>query len=148
MGKFDFLPGALKSAGVKEHFYKIRQRPGKPMWFGSSGNRFVFSLPGNPVSCFLCLEKYFKFWLNNSLGKAKKNESAKLSQDFTFQPDLTYFLQVKTEFKDGVVIAHPVAGGGSGDHANLAEVDAFLQLNGDRQNFYQGESFELLRFRE
>jgi molybdopterin molybdotransferase len=148
MGKYDFLPEALKSAGLQEHFYKIRQRPGKPIWFGSTGNRYVFALPGNPVSCFLCLEKYIKSWLNNSLGKPKKIESAQLSDDFTFRPDLTYFLQVKTDWKDGVVIAHPAVGGGSGDHANLAEVDAFLQLPGDRQIFYRGESFELLRFRK
>ncbi|MBK8503689.1 MAG: molybdopterin molybdotransferase MoeA [Saprospiraceae bacterium] len=148
MGKKDFLPSALSKAGLQEHFYKIKQRPGKPFWFGSSNNHFAFALPGNPVSCFLCLEKYFKFWLNNSLGKTKKVESAQLSQNFNFPPDLTYFLQVKTESKNGVVIAHPVTGGGSGDHANLAEVDAFLQLPGDRQIFNQGESFELLRFRK
>lgn len=147
MGKYDFLPTELKSAGLQEHFYKIRQRPGKPIWFGSSGDRFVFALPGNPVSCFLCLEKYFKFWLNNSLGKVKRTESAQLSDDFIFKPDLTYFLQVKTDLKDGAVIAHPVVGGGSGDHANLAEVDAFLQLPSKRQSFDRGESFELLRFR-
>jgi molybdopterin molybdotransferase len=147
MGKFDFLPDALSSAGVREHFYKVRQRPGKPLWFGSLGNHFVFALPGNPVSCFLCLEKYFKYWLNNSLGLAYKEESAQLNADFTFEPDLTYFLQVGLKSEDGVVTASPVQGGGSGDHANLAGADAFLELPHQRSYFSKGESFNLVKFR-
>ena len=147
MGKFDFLPAALTSAGVREHFYKVRQRPGKPLWFGSLRNHFVFALPGNPVSSFLCLEKYFKYWLNNSLGLPYKEESARLNSDFTFEPDLTYFLQVGLKSEDGVVIASPVQGGGSGDHANLAGADAFLELPHERSYFTKGESFNLVKFR-
>lgn len=147
MGKYDFLPAALNAAGVQEHFYKIKQRPGKPFWFGSRENQFVFALPGNPVSCFLCLEKYYKSWLNYSLGLSKKNESAQLSENYSFVPDLTYFLQVKLSMKSGVLKAQPVTGGGSGDHSNLADVDAFLELPQGRSEFSAGESFDLLRFR-
>ncbi len=147
MGKFDFLPNALKAVGVREHFYKVKQRPGKPLWFGSLSNHFVFALPGNPVSSFLCLEKYFKHWLNNSLGLPYNEESARLNSDFTFEPDLTYFLQVGLKSEDGVVTASPVLGGGSGDHANLAGADAFLELPHQRSFFTKGESFNLVKFR-
>lgn len=147
MGKFDFLPSALTAAGFNEHFYKIRQRPGKPMWFGSGENHFAFALPGNPVSCFLCIEKYFKFWLNNSLGYLNKTDTAVLSSDFTFEPDLTYFLQVQLESGQGKVLANPLPGGGSGDHANLADADAFLELPMERSDFRKGEVFNIVRIR-
>lgn len=147
MGKYDFLPSALNAAGVNERFYKIKQRPGKPFWFGTRENQFVFALPGNPVSCFLCLEKYYKNWLNYSLGVSKNNESAQLSEDYSFEPDLTYFLQVKLTMESGVMKAQPVTGGGSGDHSNLADVQAFLELPAGKTEFYSGESFNLVRFR-
>ena len=46
-GKFDFLPEVMDELGVKKHFHKIKQRPGKPFWFGSAPNgTTVFALPG------------------------------------------------------------------------------------------------------
>lgn len=147
MGKFDFIPETLRAAGVEEHFYKISQRPGKPMWFGSRENQFVFALPGNPVSSFLCVEKYVKWWMDKSLNVTMTQPSAVLSSAFIFKPNLTYFLQVKLRQEAGVLYADPLVGGGSGDHANLAEVDAFLELPMDRQEFKQGESFPVYRFR-
>lgn len=33
-GKFDFLPEVLDELGVEKYFHKVKQRPGKPFWFG------------------------------------------------------------------------------------------------------------------
>ena len=44
--------------GLDRVFHRVRQRPGKPMWFGNIGNRIVFALPGNPVSALVCLHRY------------------------------------------------------------------------------------------
>lgn len=55
-GKFDYLPEVLEKLGVQKHFHKIKQRPGKPMWFGTSKEgKPVFGLPGNqfPLSSVL-----------------------------------------------------------------------------------------------
>lgn len=50
VGDYDFVKEALLKNGVEEHFYKINQRPGKPMFFGSKNETLVFALPGNPAS--------------------------------------------------------------------------------------------------
>ncbi|AWK06890.1 molybdopterin molybdenumtransferase MoeA [Flavobacterium crocinum] len=50
VGDYDFVKEALLENGVQEHFYKINQKPGKPMFFGSKKNTLVFALPGNPAS--------------------------------------------------------------------------------------------------
>ena len=34
MGKFDFLPEVLQDLGIELLFHKVKQRPGKPFWFG------------------------------------------------------------------------------------------------------------------
>ena len=64
MGKADFLPGVLRGLGVEQLFHEVKQRPGKPFWFGRlAGGAVVFALPGNPVSSFVNFYRYARPWL-------------------------------------------------------------------------------------
>jgi molybdopterin molybdotransferase len=149
-GKFDYLPGVLEELGVKKLFHRIRQRPGKPFWFGESPKgRLIFALPGNPVSSFLCTHRYFIPWLRTCLGYPDRSRPhAILKEDFTFTPDLTYFLQVRVDYDEqGRIWATPEEGNGSGDLANLVDADAFLQLPRGRNKFNAGEVFPLFFYR-
>ena len=147
-GKFDFLPEVLEELGVQKLFHKVRQRPGKPFWFGKKESKTVFAFPGNPVSTFVSCMKYFYPWFNKSVGVEFENKNfAVLSKDFTFKPDLTYFLQIKLENRKGVLYANPIAGHGSGDLANLVDNDAFIELPRGKDLFCKGEVFPLLRYR-
>lgn len=149
-GKFDFLPEALEEVGVKKHFHKVLQRPGKPFWFGTtaSGNT-IFAFPGNPVSTFACTQFYFKNWINKSLGiNSQKLQYAELVEDLNFNPDLTYFLQVKLEqTTDGKTLAYPISGNGSGDLANLVNADAFMVIPQGKTLFEKGEAYQIIPFR-
>ena len=150
-GKFDFLPQALEALGVRKHFHRISQRPGKPFWFGSFQDRStVFAFPGNPVSSFMCMQRYFKTWLNQSLQiKHLNTPYAVLGADVHFKPDLTYFLEVKLDFSPtGEIIANPVKGNGSGDLANLVDADAFIELPMGRNDYHKGEKYPILTYRE
>ncbi len=149
-GKFDFLPEALQKLGVKKLFHKIKQRPGKPFWFGEApSGTLVFALPGNPISSFMCTHRYFIPWLEQCIGlHTWAQPSAILQEDFRFKPDLTYFLQVKVGYDVmGKILAYPVEGHGSGDLANLVDADAFLQLPRGRDLFQAGEAFPLFFYR-
>lgn len=148
-GKFDFVPKALENQGVKKLFHKVSQRPGKPIWFGKSAKgTTVFALPGNPVSTFMCLNRYFKKWLDTSQGLENQQLIAELSEDFTFKPELTFFLQVKLSYTPiGKILASPVEGHGSGDLASLVEADAFLELPLERSLFKKGEVFRVFVYR-
>ena len=108
----------------------------------------IFAFPGNPVSTFVGCLKYFYPWFKKSMGIDCKNQhKAILAEDFVFKPELTYFLQVITENKNGMLYATPVVGNGSGDLANLAETDAFIELPDHRNEFKEGEVFPLIEFR-
>jgi len=148
MGKFDYIPQALESLLVTPLFYKVQQRPGKPFWFGAhGGGTLVFALPGNPVSGFMCIHRYFIPWLRASLGLPMNQQHAALGEDVSFPPPMQYFLQVKLAGNEqGLLIGMPVAGNGSGDFANLADTDAFMELPAERNNFRKGEVFPIWRF--
>ena len=148
-GKYDFVPEILEELGVQKRFHRVKQRPGKPFWFGHTEHTTVFALPGNPVSSFMCTYRYLIPWLRQSLGLIPFPPAyATLSEPFSFKPDLTYFLQVKlVSESDGQLLASPVAGRGSGDLANLADADGLLELPAEQENFAVGESFPLIRYR-
>ena len=147
-GKFDFIPEVLDELKVDKLFHRVAQRPGKPFWFGKKQNKTIFAFPGNPVSTFVSCMKYFYPWFNKSMGISSKNENlAVLSEDFTFKPDLTYFLQIKLENRDGTCFATPIKGKGSGDLANMIDADAFLELPAELTSFTQGEVFPYFGYR-
>jgi molybdopterin molybdotransferase len=148
-GKFDFVPKALALNNVKCLFHKVAQRPGKPLWFGQQLNKaVVFGLPGNPVSTFMCACRYVLPWINAYLMQKPTNYAfAMLAEDVYFKPDLTYFLQVKLDNNNGILMAKPVAGGGSGDLANLNNADGFLELPINKSIFLKGEIFKFIGFR-
>ncbi len=146
MGKYDYLPAALKKLEVTELFHKVKQRPGKPFWFGKNeAGKLIFAFPGNPVSAFLCLHRYFVPWLELSLGLlTSKKVFAILGEDVQFTAPLTYFMQVKTETNEaGHLIAYPAQGNGSGDLANLLDTNAFMELPAESTNFIKGTVYRI-----
>ena len=53
MGRYDYVRDVLIELGVEEHFWKVAQKPGKPLFFGTKEKKIIFGLPGNPVSSFI-----------------------------------------------------------------------------------------------
>ncbi|HEY9177241.1 MAG TPA: molybdopterin molybdotransferase MoeA [Flavipsychrobacter sp.] len=150
MGKFDYLPEVFDELDITQLFHKVRQRPGKPFWFGSDADqKLVFAFPGNPVSAFMCMHRYFVPWLNATLGlKPPQPVYAVLTKDYTFRPELTYFLQVKLEYRsDGRLLATPQEGNGSGDFVNLLAADAFMELPEMTTNYKKGDAYRIWPFK-
>lgn len=147
-GKFDFLPEVFDELGVKKLFHRVSQRPGKPFWMGETEACKVFAFPGNPVSTFVNCVAYFYPWFYKNNGIEVFEETAILTEDVFFKPNLTYFLQVKLSDKFGHLLATPVKANGSGDLASLVHAEAFIQLpKTDETLFKQGDNFPIIRFR-
>ncbi|MDV2446211.1 molybdopterin molybdenumtransferase MoeA [Elizabethkingia anophelis] len=149
MGKFDYLPQVCEELGIEKLFHKIKQRPGKPFWFGKSQNqKLVFAFPGNPVSVFMCLHRYFIPWLEKSLGIPQSSPLyAILGNDIEFPFSLQYFAQVKLLINEqGQLIANIVDTNGSGDFSHLAETDAFVEFPLEQNIFKKGEVYKIWKY--
>lgn len=149
MGKFDYVPQVLEELGVQKLFHTVKQRPGKPFWFGTHGNgTVIFAFPGNPVSVFMCLHRYFIPWLKSALGiQSQQHGYAVLQNDIHFPYALQYFAQVKlTVNDDGQWLATPVDTNGSGDFSNLIYTDAFMELPLEKSEFKKGEVYKVWRY--
>jgi len=131
MGKFDLVPDTLRSLGVQCLLHGIAQRPGRPMWFGTtSEGRAVFALPGNPVSTLVCLSRYVLPALFAAMGvRAENFERIALAAPLEWVPPLTGFMPVKVAHDDwGRPWATPCPTNGSGDFTALARTDGFVEL--------------------
>lgn len=58
VGDYDFVGKALQELKVTRLFYKVKQKPGKPLFFGKSTDKIIFALPGNPAAALSCFYVY------------------------------------------------------------------------------------------
>ena len=69
VGPHDYVKPALEQLGVREVFWRVRHKPGKPLWFGAAPDgTLVFGLPGNPVSSVVCFELFVRAAIETMTG--------------------------------------------------------------------------------
>jgi len=84
VGKYDHVKAVLARQGVREIFWKVDIKPGKPLYFGKAGRTLVFGLPGNPVSVFVTFEEFVRpailKLMGRDLGMSNDNPRLQASQ--------------------------------------------------------------------
>lgn len=60
VGDRDFIPDAVRAVGMRQHFWKVAQKPGKPLLFATRGEQVLLALPGNPASVHLGLQLHVR----------------------------------------------------------------------------------------
>jgi len=82
MGDFDMVPEALKSLDVTILFDRVAVQPGKPTLFGvwkeQGDSRYLFGLPGNPVSSFVQFELMVRPLLMLLMGSSPQTTTFRL----------------------------------------------------------------------
>ncbi len=129
VGKYDFVKEALKKEGVKEIFWKVNIKPGKPLYFGKKKKTLVFGLPGNPVSVFVTFEEFVKPALLKMSGQdiGPKWVQGVLKSEFKngFRP---HFVRVRYFQQKGNSMIEPLKGQGSHQVASLAKANALMKV--------------------
>lgn len=100
VGEYDFVEQALEEIGVEKVFYKVKQKPGKPLFFGKWKNKLVFALPGNPAAALTCFYIYVLNALKRiSGGEGLPTQLLELTDDYIKKGDRAQFLKAKTRGK-------------------------------------------------
>lgn len=146
VGDYDFVYESLQHLGVEEVFYKVKQKPGKPLFFGKKGNTIVFGLPGNPAAA---LTSFYVYGLSAISGKIGRNENfvreayKKLAEDIQTTEDKTFFLkgiQDDTEVK--------VSKGQSSAMLNgFTEANCFIILSQGKSEWKKGDEVKTLELK-
>lgn len=106
VGDYDFVGKILHDLNVDEKFYKVKQKPGKPLFFGVKGDTIVFALPGNPAAVLTSFYMYVLHTLAGLTGRKTgylTHKKVKITTRFEKSPNLTFLLKGKVE-KDHVTI--------------------------------------------
>ena len=95
VGEFDFVFQATEACGVKKIFHKVKQKPGKPIYFGMKNEKVIFGLPGNPSSVLTCFYQYVTLAIDKLTGSQTVLKKIKLplAQEYRKPLGLTHFLK-------------------------------------------------------
>jgi molybdopterin molybdotransferase len=116
---------------VREIFWRIALRPGKPLAFGVRGNTLVFGLPGNPVSSLVCFELFVKPALLALQGAPSVRPawtSGVLGAVVTRNPERDDLIRVRYGDTDGSTVLLPLHGQQSHQIAITAQADALARI--------------------
>jgi molybdopterin molybdotransferase len=109
VGDYDFVGKALESLNVKTLFYKVNQKPGKPLFVGKHNDKFIFALPGNPAASLTCFYIYVLPTLQKLSGKSISYHSqflVSLAHDYEISNSRDQFLKATIAGNDVTILSH------------------------------------------
>ena len=137
MGEYDFVRTELDAMGARWSFWKVKQRPGKPLAFGSIRGIPILGLPGNPVSSSICFEMYARPLIAKMLGRNRvfrKPLAAVLGGDipkvehlYTFARGILGAPNEDSEMS-GRVVVHSTGNQASSMFTSMVEADCIIHL--------------------
>ncbi|HEY4618484.1 MAG TPA: molybdopterin molybdotransferase MoeA, partial [Flavobacterium sp.] len=122
VGDYDFVAQALKELEVETLFYKVNQKPGKPLFAGKKKDKIVFALPGNPAACLTCFYVYVLPTLTIISGNAanyNQTSQKRITHNFSVNNSRCQFLKA-TVIGDAVTIL---------SHQNSSMLNTFSLAN-------------------
>lgn len=138
VGDHDYVEKALQNIGVKEVFYKVNQKPGKPMFFGHNETTLFFGLPGNPSASLICFYHYVLLSLKMMSGfKDVELEKRELisQNNFIKKGSRPQFLKAKTNQSQVQLLE----GQSSAMLHTFAQANALVYLPEPQQNVVIGD---------
>lgn len=141
VGDYDFVLQATEQCGVQKLFHKIKQRPGKPLYFGKKGEKVVFGLPGNPSSVLTCFYEYVIPAIEGLTGRKDiiKTCPLPLTAALTKKTGLTHFLK---GLSDGTTV-NPLDAQESFRLSSFAKANCLIVLDENKEDFDEGDMVEV-----
>ncbi|CAA9503215.1 MAG: Molybdopterin molybdenumtransferase [uncultured Solirubrobacteraceae bacterium] len=148
VGAHDHVKRALDDCGVSEIFWRVRMKPGKPLWFGRAASTLVFGLPGNPLSAIagaLCFVRPALRRLHGDSGRDPTSVRVRLAEAAQADDGRTTLLAAAlAPGADGVLEATPLPDQGSHLTGGLARADGFVVVEHDAGRLRAGTLVDAL----
>jgi len=131
VGEYDLVKQVLDELGLELFFWRVRQRPGKPLAFGRIGRIPVFGLPGNPVSSAVCFQEYVLPALAKMQGNRQTIQPLArgiLVSEVMKVRGLHTFARGVGRWADGRLLIDPLAKQGSHMASGLAHANGLIHL--------------------
>ena len=141
IGEKDFAREILKELGVEEIFWKIKFKPGKPLFFGRRGKTWVFGLPGNPASSYVLFEEFVRPTLRKMMGRRVLEESmvkATLETPITKTYNRLHFMRGLLHEENGEFRVRPLKFQGSHSIGSLVASNALIRVEADSPSMPAG----------
>jgi molybdopterin molybdotransferase len=138
VGDYDLVKKSMDNCQVETVFYKVKQKPGKPLFFGKCGSTLLFGLPGNPSAVLTCFYEYIVpaiEKMSGHPGPSKRVIQKTLTEGFTKKAGLTYFLKGKVAGKE----VAPLHAQESYQMSSFALADCLIVLEEDKTEYLKGE---------
>ncbi len=143
VGDYDFVGKALQELKVSQLFYKVKQKPGKPLFFGKKNDTYVFALPGNPAAALSCFYIYVQCCLRRIEGCLNFEpftvDATSLSE-YSSKGDRAQFL--KADYQNGKVKI--LEGQSSSMLHSFAVSNALVYLSADKNKVEKGDILQLI----
>ena len=142
VGDYDFVGKVMEEEKVKTIFYKVKQKPGKPLFFGTKNKNYIFGLPGNPASVLTCFYEYVIPALRKFHGYENpflKSISVSLTKTINKKSGLTHFLKAVTDYKT----ATPLEGQESFIMKSFSDSNCFIVVPEEVETINAGDEVEI-----
>ena len=145
VGDYDFLKPVLDDLDVQESFYRVKQKPGKPLFFGTLNNTEIFALPGNPSAVVMCFHVYLKPFIKEKMGieSFTKKEFGILMNEYIKKSGLTHFVKAFVENNKVEILNNQL----SYQMDAYTKANAFAILTENQEHFQIGDKVEVIKFR-
>ena len=123
MGRHEYVREIFLELGVREHLWQVAQKPGKPLFFGTTTDTLLFGLPGTPVSSFIGFMEWVWPALEKMMGVTVSGTiPAVLAEAFPREPVKTRFLFGRAWWEEDRLACAPSSKVGS--HMLSSSLDA------------------------
>lgn len=136
VGDHDHVANACLEVGVKQYFHGVKQKPGKPLFFGKKNDALIFGLPGNPSSVLSCFYQYVLPALCKMSGMPQPVPlHARLREAFEKKSPLTFFMKGKYENEMATILP----GQASFQLNAFVQANCWIELEENNSRFNEGD---------
>jgi len=131
VGPHDLVRRIEAELGVREVFWGVAVKPGKPLAFGVRGQTLVFGLPGNPVSSLVSFELFVRpavLVLQGASDPGPRYETGTLAAPVRRNAERDEFLRGNREITDVLPRVTALTGQESHMIARAASADVLLHV--------------------